>query len=185
MSIKFSIFSKFSGLRDIFIFNSGSLSPNLLSEEYSSDELVSSLFLGELVCRWLLLSDSGENGSSNIFSRILCGSKRVLSISSGIFIEVDFVSVSKLYSCINGNSLISKDFSLSSSNFEVFGDRGDFEYFVLNFLVDFRDSVLGVEGEFFGIFISFSLKLFLKISICSILFPISSISISTGSKIIV
>ncbi len=131
------------------------------------------------------MSDSDENRSLNIFSRILYGSKRVFSVSSGLFFEDDSVSVFRSYSCIKGNSLISEDFSFSSSNFGILGDFGDFEYFDLNFLVIFRDSDLEVEGEFLGIFISFSSKLFLKISTYSILFSTSSISISIGSKIIV
>jgi len=104
------------------------------------------------------LSDSGENGSLNIFSRILYGSKRVFSISSGIFVEDDFVSVSRSYSCIKGNSLISGGFSFSSSDFGILGDFGDFEYFDLNFLVIFEDFDLEVEGEFPGVFIFFSSK---------------------------
>jgi len=55
----------------------------------------------------------------------------------------------------------------------------------LNFLVIFGDFDLEVKGKIFGIFIFFSSKLFLKISICSILSPTSSIFIDIGSKIIV
>ena len=121
----------------------------------------------------------------NIFSRILYGSKRVFSVSSGLFVEDDSVSVSRLYSCIKGNFLISEGFSFSSSDFGVLGDFSDFEYFDLNFLVIFGDSDLEVEGEFSDVFIFFSSKLFLKISIYLILFPTSSISIGIGSKIIV
>ncbi len=184
--IKFSIFSKFSDSRGIFIFNSNSesLFSISLSDESSSDKLVSSLFLGDSVCCWLLLN-FGENELLNIFSRILCGSKRVFSVSSSLFVEDDSVSVSRSYSCIKENSLISEGFSFSSSDFGVLGDFSDFEYFDLNFLVIFGDSDLEVEGEFLGIFITFSSKLFLKISICSILFSTSSISIGIGSKIIV
>ena len=107
----------------------------------------------------------------NIFSRILCGSKRVFSVSLGLFVEDNSVSVSRTYSYIKRNSLISGGFSFSSSDFSVFRDFSDFEYFVLNFLIIFRNSDFKVEGEFLGIFIAFSLKLFLKINIYSILFP--------------
>ena len=107
MSIMFSIFSKFSGLRGIFIFNSRSLFPNSLSDKSSSDELVSSLFLDELVYYQLSLN-SDENGLLNIFSRILYKSKRVFSVFSGLFVKDDSVSVSKSYSCIKENSLISE-----------------------------------------------------------------------------
>src|SRR6266542_3743923 len=78
-----------------------------------------------------------------------------------------------------------RGFSFSSSDFGILGDFSDFEYFDLNFLVIFGDSDLEVEDEFPGVFIFFSSKLFLKISICSMLFPTSSISIGIGSKIIV
>ncbi len=129
--------------------------------------------------------NSGENKLLNIFSRILCESKSVSSVSSGLFVEDVSVSVSKSYSYIKGNSLTSGGFSFSSSDFGVLGDFGDFEYFDLNFLVIFGDSDLEVEGEILSVFITFSSKLFLKISIYSILFPTSSISIGIGSKIIV
>jgi len=129
--------------------------------------------------------NSCEKGSLNTLLRILYGLKRVFSVSLGIFVEVVSVSILRLFNYINGNFLISKGFFLSSSNFGVFGDHGDFEYFDLNFLVIFGDSDLIVEGEFFGVFISFSSKLFLKINICSILFPTLLIFIGIGSKIIV
>src|SRR6266542_5979028 len=129
--------------------------------------------------------NSCENGLLNIFSRILYGSKRVFSVSSGLIVKDVSVSVSKSYSCIKRNSLISEDFSFSSSDFDVLGDFSDFEYFDLNFLIIFGDSDLEVEGEFPDVFIFFSSKLFLKISIYLILFPTLSISIDIGSKIIV
>ena len=91
----------------------------------------------------------------NIFSRILYESKRVFFVSSGLFVEDNSASVSRSYNCIKGNSLISGGFSFSSSVFGILGDFGDFEYFVLNLLGVFRDSDLEVEGEFFGVFISF------------------------------
>ncbi len=69
----------------------------------------------------------------------------------------DFISVSRSSSCINKNSLISCDFSFSFSDFNILGDFDDFEYFGLNFLIIFKDSDLEVEGEIFGIFISFSI----------------------------
>ena len=181
----FSIFSKFSDSRDIFILNSRSLLSILLSDESSSNELVFTFFLGDSVCcSWLLLN-SYENGLLKIFSRILYESKSVFSVFSSLFVKDDSVLVSRSYSCIKENSLISWGFSFSSSDFGILGDFGDFEYFNLNFFVIFGDSDLKVEGEIFRIFISFSLKLFLKISIYSILFSTLSISIDIGSKIIV
>ena len=89
-----------------------------------------------------------------------------------------------MYNCIKGNSLISEDFSFSFSDFGVFGDFSDFEYFDLNFLVIFENSDLEVEGEFPDIFIFFSSKLFLKISICSILFSTSSILLVQDQKLL-
>ncbi len=121
----------------------------------------------------------------NIFSRILCGSKSVFSVFTDLFIEDDSVSVSRSYSCIKENSLSSESFFFSSSDFGVLRDFSDFKYFNLNFLAIFEDSDFEVEGEILGVFITFSSKLFLKISICLILFPTLSIFISIGSKIIV
>ncbi len=181
----FSIFFKFSDLRDIFILNSRLLLSISLSDESFSVELVSTLFLGDSVCYSWLSLNSYENGLLNIFLRILYESKNVFSISSGLFVKDDLVSILRSYSCIKGTSLISWDFFFSSSDFSIFGDFGDFEYFNLNFLVIFGDSDLEIEGEIFGVFISFSSKLFLKINIYSILFSTSLISIGIGSKIIV
>ena len=77
--------------------------------------------------------------------------KKSIFCSSDLFVKDDSVSVSRSYSCIKENSLISEGFSFSFSDFGILGDFGDFEYFVLNFLVIFGDSDLEVEGEFLGI----------------------------------
>ncbi len=148
----FSKFSKFSNSKSIFILNSKSLLSNSLSDNSSSDKLVSSLFLDNSV--WLSLN-SYAKGLLNIFLRILCGSKRVFSIFSILFAKVNFILISKSSSYINRNSLIFWSFSFSSSDFGILRNFSDFEYFNLNFLIIFEDSDLEVKGEIFGIYIFF------------------------------
>ncbi len=172
----FSKFLKFPNSKSIFISNSKSLLSNLLSDESLLFFLDNSVWLSLNFC---------VKRSLNIFSRILCGSEKVFSVSSNLFTEIDSILISRSSSYINENSLISWSFFFSSSDFSIFEDFDNFKYFNLNFLVIFEDSDLKIEGKIFGIFISFFSKLFLKISIYLILFPILLISIGIGSKIIV